>query len=69
MDIQVLQAGDSVRLIHRLEQYLEMPIGALVVLCPDGELGFVVPAEADEGYAKWLLGWVADVAHNGAKSP
>ena len=68
MDIQTMQAGDATRLIHRLEQNLEMPIGGLIVLCSDGQLGFVVPAEADEGYARWLLGWVAEAAHNGAKS-
>ena len=68
MEIQTMQAGDAIRLIHRLEQNLEMSIGAVIVMCPDGQLGFVVPAEADEGYARWLLGWVADAAYNGAKS-
>ena len=68
MEIEVMQAGDACRLIHRLEENLEMSIGGLIVLCPDGQLGFVMPAEADEDYARWLLGWVADAAHNGAKS-
>ena len=68
MNLQVMQAGDACRLIHRLEQCLELPIGALVVLCNDGQLGLVVPAEADEGYARWLCGWIAESTSNASKS-
>jgi hypothetical protein len=68
MKIETMQAGDAARYIRRLEQLLEMPIGALVVLDSRGQLAFVVPDEADESYAKWFLGWVHESTQNASKS-
>jgi hypothetical protein len=68
MQIETIQAGDATRYIRRLEQLLEMPIGALVVTDSRGQLAFVVPDGADESYASWLLGWVHDSTYNAAKS-
>lgn len=69
MEIEVMRAGDAHRQIHRLEELLEMPIGALVVMQGNGQPAFILPGEADKGYCRWLLRWVADAASHGAESP